>query len=276
MELDHALLKDFLDTLGLDEAPMAVLFSDQEPQGGLAPEPMALPSREMEAAGQADLGQVFANFSCTLGHIWRARKKRLPAYFSAERFGCLGAAFWMGFQKPQLESIIHYVSTGVPGQMEGEHYCASPEELRRIFDYVDPAPVPAKFCVLKPLETIAEADKPVLICFFARPEALAGLHQLATFVTSDPEVVASPWSAACGGLVAWPLHYLAKGQNRAVLGGWDPSARKFFKTDELSFTVPLAMFQSMLALYDRSFLRKHAWQTSQKKIERSKRAWNEA
>lgn len=275
MNQSPKLLDDFLETLGLDEAPMVVLFSDEEPEEGFAPKPAALPSREMEANGQAELGQVFANFSCAMGHIWRARKKRRPAYFSAERFGCLGAAFWMGFQKPQLESIIGYVSTVDMGR-ESEHYCASPDVLRRIFNDVDPEPVPGKYVVFKPMETLSETDQPVLACFFARTEAMAGLHQLATFVTNDPEVVASPWSAGCGGLVAWPLHYLAKGRERAVLGGWDPSARKFYKTDELSFTVSAKMFQQMLALYEQSFLTRHAWQGSLQKIQRSKRAWDEA
>jgi len=82
--------------------------------------------------------------------------------------------------------------------------------------------------------------------FFTRPESVSGLHQLAAFVTNDPEVVVSPWGAGCGSIVVWPLHYLSKGQNKAVIGGWDPSARKFFKTDELSFTVSFPMFKDML------------------------------
>ncbi|MFW5989619.1 MAG: DUF169 domain-containing protein, partial [Desulfosudaceae bacterium] len=114
-----------------------------------------------------------------------------------------------------------------------------------------------------------------LVVFFARPETMAGLHQLATFVTNDPEAVMSPWSAACGSLVAWPYHYLARGLNKAVVGGWDPSARKFFKTDELSLTVPLSMFEQMLNRYEESFLTTGTWATVQKKILRSKKAWNE-
>lgn len=110
-----------------------------------------------------------------------------------------------------------------------------------------------------------EGEEPELVVFFARPESLCGLHQLAAFVTDDPEAVASPWSAACGSLAVWPLHYLIRGKNKAVVGGWDPSARKFFKTDELSFTVPFPMFKSMLHRYDESFLTTKTWKTVQKK-----------
>ena len=71
----------------------------------------------------------------------------------------------------------------------------------------------------------------------------------------------SPWAAACGSIAAWPLHYLSRGAMKAVLGGWDPSARKFFRPYELSFTVPMSMFLSMLERYRESFLMTDTWQT---------------
>ena len=118
-------------------------------------------------------------------------------------------------------------------------------------------------------------EQPELVLFFCRPESLCGLHQLAAFVTNDPEVVASPWSAGCGSIAAWPLHYLDKGLTKAVVGGWDPSARKFYKTDELSFAVPYAMFADMVARYGQSFLSTKTWTTVRKKIDRSRRCWGE-
>mgnify|MGYP000620966560 CR=1 FL=1 len=102
--------------------------------------------------------------------------------------------------------------------------------------------------MVKPLDLFTDEEVPEVVAFFARPESLAGLHQLAAFVTNDPEVVASPWSAACGGLGAWPLKFLSEGKTRAVIGGWDPSARKFFKTDELSFTVPYNSISYLLRI----------------------------
>lgn len=270
-----ASLPKFLEISGLDEEPMGVFFTDKEPSDGLSPAPSELPTREKEKRGEINWQDVFGNFSCALGHIWRARKKKKPAYFSAERFGCPGCAFWMGFNKPQAETIIHFVSTGVPDRMEGECYCDSPDNLRRIFEYVDPVPAPGRFCVFKPLKDFKPDETPELVTFFARPESLSGLHQLAFFVTNDPEVVASPWSAACGGLIVWPMHYKAKGKNKAVLGGWDPSARKFFKTDEISFTIPFGMFIDMVNRYKESFLVKKTWGTVQKKIARSRKVWGE-
>jgi uncharacterized protein (DUF169 family) len=268
-------LTRFLETLGLDEEPMGIFYTDEKPADGFSPKPMDLPTREKEMKNAIDWQAVFGQFSCVIGNIWRARKKKTAAYFDSQHFGCPGGAFFLGFIKPQTEFIVHYVSTGIPERMQGELYCDSPDELRRIFNYIDPRPAPKKFCVVKPLSGFSAKEVPELVAFFARPETLCGLHQLAAFVTNDPEVVVSPWGAACANLITWPLRYLAKGENRAVLGGWDPSARKFFKTDELTFTVPYAMFGQMLERFEQSFLTTKTWAIVQKKIARSNKAWGE-
>jgi uncharacterized protein (DUF169 family) len=276
--MDDTLIKslpEFLSILDLDETPMGLFYTDEKPAQGFSPKPIDLPTRAREIQNEINWKDVFDKFSCVMGHIWRARKKMQPAYFSAEQFGCPGGAFWLGFNKPQTETIIRYVSSGIPGWTEGERYCESPDALRRIFEYTDPRPASAKYCVIQPLTLFQGAQEPELVTFFCRPESLSGLHQLASFVTNDPEVVMSPWSAGCGSLVVWPLHYLERGLNKAVIGGWDPSARKFFKTDELSFTVPFKMFAAMLSRYDASFLTTETWTTVRKKIDRSKKAWSE-
>lgn len=268
-------ISGFLNTLGMTEEPMGMMFTDIKPAEGFSPKPMDLPTREKEMKNEINWQEVFGQFSCVIGNIWLARKKKTAAYFSSRQFGCPGGAFWLGFTKPQSETIIHYVSSGIPGRMEGEHYCDSPDNLRKMFEYVDPKPAEMEYCVFKPISQFSETESPVLVSFFTRPESLNGLHQLAAFVTNDPEVVASPWSAACGSLVVWPLHYLERGKKRAVVGGWDPSARKFFKTDELSFTVPFDMFTQMIGRYETSFLSTKTWDNVRTKINKSKKAWNE-
>ncbi|MEW5721711.1 MAG: DUF169 domain-containing protein [Thermodesulfobacteriota bacterium] len=269
-------LAGLLDVLGLDEGPLGIFFTDRKPAEGFTPQPLDLPTREKEMKGEINWGALFGGFSCTLGHIWRARRRRTAAWFSAENFGCPGGAFFFCFNKPQVEFIVHYVSSGIPGQIEGEFYLATPDECRAMYEYVDPRPAPAPYLVIKPLETFGPDETPELVAFFARPESLAGLHQLATFATGRPDVVRSPFSAGCGGLVAWPLYYLERGDEAAVLGGWDPSARKYYKTDELSFTAPLSLFQKMLQRWPESFLTRKTWGATRKKVERSRRAWGEA
>ena len=268
-------LPQFLQRLGLDEEPMGIFYTDEKPAKGFSPKPNDLPTREKEMKNEIDWQKIFGGFSCVLGNIWLARKKKSTAYFSAEQYGCPGGAFFLGFIKPQTETMINYVSTGIPNWTDGEYYCESPDALRHIFEIIDPRPAPKTYCVIKPVSKFAPAENPEVVTFFTRPEPLCGLHQLAAYVTNDPEVVASPWAAACGGLLAWPLHYAVKGLQKAVIGGWDPSARKFFKTDELSFSVPLQMFADMVNRFDASFLKTATWETVQKKIDRSKKAWGE-
>lgn len=268
-------MKGFFERLGLGEEPLGMFYTDHKPEEGFSPKPGKMPTREMEVKGEVNWGSLFEDFSCVMGNIWRARRKGTAAYFDRERFGCLGGAFYLGFLKPQLEFITHYISSGIPNQVEGEYYLESPEVTRRFFEIIDPRPAPARFCVFKPLSRFTSDEQPELIIFFARGEVLCGLNQLATFVTNDFEAVSSPFGAGCSNIVSWPLRYLSAGKLKAVLGGWDPSDRKFLKPDELTFTVPYEMFDSMVRRWPDSFLKTPTWEIVRKKIDRSRRIWGE-
>ena len=105
-------LPHFLAVMGLDEEPKGLFYTDGKPIEGFSPKPIDLPTRKKEIRNQIDWQAVFGKFSCAMGHIWRARKKKMAVYFSAGQFGCPGASFWLGFNKPQTETIINYVSNG--------------------------------------------------------------------------------------------------------------------------------------------------------------------
>jgi uncharacterized protein (DUF169 family) len=267
--------KRFFEILGLSEEPMAMYYTDDKPSEGFSPKPGELSSQESEVKGEVDWGALFESFSCVIGHIWRARRKGAPAFFDREHFGCLGGAFYLGFLKPQLDFIAHYVSSGIPGQVPGERYLESPEVTREFFRTIDPRPAPGRYCVFKPIGQFKADEKPEVVIFFARAEIIGGLNQLATFVTNDYEAVCSPFGAGCSNIVTWPLRYLAQGKLKAVLGGWDPSDRKFLKTDEMTFAVPYEMFRRMVTRWSESFLTTPTWKTVMKKIDRSRRAWGD-
>ena len=268
-------VRDFLAVLGLDEEPMGMHYTDKEPDKGVTPDPKVLPTAEQEAKGGVDFGAVFANFSCVIGKIWLARKKKTAAYFDREHYGCLGGAFYLGFLKPQLQVVSHFISTGIPGRFPGERYFESPEISRKFFATIDPRPAPARFCVFKPLSQFSEDETPEIVTFFARAEIISGLNQLAVFVTNDFEAVSSPFGAGCTNVVSWPLRYLSQGKLKAVMGGWDPSERKFLRPDEITFSVPHEMFGRMVARWQESFLSTDTWTTVKKRIAMSKRKWGE-
>ncbi len=272
--MDYVKLREFLEAVGYSEVPVGMIYTDEKPESAITPKQGRLPTREDEQKGSIDWETVNKDWVCALGVIWRARKKEQPAAFSENMFGCLGGAYFLGYNKPQLETIIHYVSSGVPGHLEGEHYIESPESARVYYEDLDPAPAPKRYCVFKPVTQFDESQAPEFITFFARPEVISGLHQLATYVTNDMEAVMSPWGAGCANIAHWPRRYAEQGKLKACLGGWDPSCRKYLKTDEITFTVPYKMFEMMINRFKESFLTKRAWQAVKKRIAKSEAKWS--
>lgn len=269
--------KVFLDHLGLDEEPFGVYYDDTKPEQSFGPKPGVPISRELEDQGQVDMQAVFKTFSCVIGNIWLARKKHCAAYISSEEYGCPGGVFYCSMMKPNLRFIEHYVTTGFEGTpIHGERYLPSPESMRKFLDKVNPRKAPAKYCIFKPLSLFSDGEEPEFVIFFARPEVLTGLFTHTMFTTGEVDSVASPFGAGCTNILAWPLFYKEQGMEKAVLGGFDPSARKYMKTDELTFTVPLPLYQKMLkALPESMFNVGNAWKVVRKKVNRSAKIWGE-
>ncbi len=262
-----------LELLGHEEGPFGVHYTDLTPDG-FGPKPGELFTREREAAGGIDWGKAFGTFSCIAGNVWLARKKKKAAWISHAACGCMGGGYYAGLYRPYLEANVLYVSTGIPGtNMEGEHYLPTPESMHAFMDDCAPPPPTGEYCVLKPLERFTDEDPPLVAVFFARPEVMTGLLSLAWFASGTHHAVVSPFSAACGTMIAWPLVYQARGEERAVLGGFDVSARKFLKPDELIVALPLTLYAKMLEAMEDSALTRDTWQVTRKKVLKSARAW---
>jgi uncharacterized protein (DUF169 family) len=149
--------------------------------------------------------------------------------------------------------------------------------MRKFMLEVNPRKAPGKYCIFKPLSQFTDDEKPEFVIFFARPEVLSGLFTQAVFTTGDMECVVSPFGAGCTNMISWPLYYKEKGLEKAVIGGFDPSARKFMKTDELTFTVSLSFYERMLAsLPESMFTHETDWSSVRKKVDRSAKAWGES
>ncbi|MGD9158854.1 MAG: DUF169 domain-containing protein [Desulfobacteraceae bacterium] len=269
--------KSLLEYLGLNEEPFGVYYDNTLPEKAYGPKPGVPISRELEDEGKVDMQEVFKTFSCVMGNIWLARKKQCAAYISAEEYGCPGGVFYCSMMKPNIRFIEYYVTTGFPGTpVHGERYLPSPESMREFLNRVDPREAPAKYCIFKPLSQFSDNEEPEFIIFFVRPEVLTGLFTLTTFTTGDVDCVASPFGAGCTSMISWPLYYKEKGIEKAVLGGFDPSARKFMKTDELTFTVSLSLYKKMLdKLPESMFSVDGDWTSVRKKVSRSAKAWGE-
>lgn len=269
--------KVLLEHLGLSEEPFGVYYDNTKPENAFGPKPGPTISRELEEQGKVDMQEVMKNFSCVMGNVWLARKKHRAAFISTEEYGCIGGVFYCSMMKPYLRFIENYVTTGFPGTpIHGERYLPSPEAMRKFLAEVDPRKAPAKYCIFKPLSLFADGEDPEFVIFFARPEVLTGLFTHTSFTTGEVDSVASPFGAGCTNMISWPLYYKERGIEKAVLGGFDPSARKFMKTDELTFTVPWSLYEKMLAALPESMFNVDgAWKEVRKKVARSAKTWGE-
>ena len=266
-----------LGYLGLGEEPMGVYYSDTKPDKAFGPKKGVPISRELEDKGELDMQEVMKSFSCVMGNVWLARKKHGAAFISSEEYGCPGGVYYCSMMKPHLRFIEHYVSTGFEGTpLHGERYMQSPDVMRKFMVEVNPREAPGKYCIFKPLSLFTDGEEPEFVIFFARGEVLSGLFTHAVFTTGDMECVVSPFGAGCTNMISWPLYYKERGLDKAVIGGFDPSARKFMKTDELTFTVSLSLYEKMLAALPESvFARETDWKGVRKKVDRSIKAWGE-
>ncbi len=243
-----------LELLGNLEEPLGIAYVDQPPANALTP----------SSGGHA----------CIINYARMARSKKTPVYFSAEVQGCRGGWAYLGFTLPPPAGIAEFVTTGWPGQ-EGERYMPAPESMHRFFEVMGLQPAPAPYCVIQPLSLFTPEQNPLFVIFNCRGEVLTGLCQLAYFTLDDHDAVALPFGAGCTNIISWPMYYKQRGIRKAVLGGVDPSCRPYMKVDELSFTVSAEVFAAMLEAAPRSFLPSKTWSGVRKKIEKSKKAWNE-
>lgn len=269
-------LTSLLDILGIHEEPVAWAYEDEQPAFDNAPAPCEMPTLAQEKKGNADFRPAFEHFSCLIKHVWLLRKKGGAAWTSVDHPGCPGGTQYVGFQKGPYDFIARYVTCGLPEGMETEHYLDGPDAFKSMFSCMEPLPAPKPYLVFRKVSDFEELGRsPEFVTFFARPEAMSGLHQYAAFLTNDAEIVASPWGPGCGGMVTWPRTYQATGRTRAVLGGWDPSMRKYLKMDELYLTVPYKLYLDMLERWQESFLSTETWKNQLKKVARSAKTWGE-
>ena len=262
-----------LELLGHDEMPFGLCYSGEKPDG-FGPRAGEIITRERELANDIDWKKAFDSFTCFAGSVWLARKKRKAAWISHAECGCMGGGYYTGMYAPYVDMIVQYVSTGIAGtHFEGEHYLPSPEVMRTYLEDCAPPLGSEKYCVLKPLEQFSDTEFPLSVTFFVRGEVLVGLHSLTCFTAGSHNAVEAPFGALCTSMVAWPLVYEQRGMECGVLGGFDPSARKFLKPDEMSFSVPLGLYRKMLDRMETSMLPRHTWEGCRKKVMKSNSIW---
>ncbi|MEG0499467.1 MAG: DUF169 domain-containing protein, partial [Alistipes sp.] len=111
-----------------------------------------------------------------------------------------------------------------------------------------------------------ETDRPDGVIFFAEPDVLSGLFTLANFNCRRTDAVITPFGAGCTSIFYHVYREQVEGTNRAILGMFDPSARKCVKSNLLSFAFPYNKFTEVMDYMEESFLSTRSWEIVRRRI----------
>jgi len=207
--------------------------------------------------GQAEMPKP-GGHHCLICELGRVRRGT-PLQFDVDAVPCGGAKRYLGFTPSLRPGFEHFLSCGIPGEMEGERYKQSPELVEKLMARMPSFEAPAPTIVFKRWDQLEAGDEPAVAIFFAAADVLSGLFTLAGFDESRPEAVIAPFSSGCGSIVFYPYQELGSEAPRAVLGMFDVSARPCVSAGTLSFAVPWPKFVRMVDQMDESFLITPSW-----------------
>jgi hypothetical protein len=243
-ELKKEFLEKWKKYFGSAELPITFYFTDEENRA----------QRNKPAKGH----------QCVIGVLSRVRGGT-PIYFDETTVGCGGGKRCFGFPFETDANFKYFLSTGIPGKLEGERYKKTPDLVEQIRTGWDQFKAPAKNIVFKRWDQLEDGDHPEVVIFFANANVLSALFTLANFDQVEP-AVHTPFGAGCSSIVQNP--YLEKNAEnpRCVLGMFDISARPFVEKDVLSFAIPMKKFETMVDNMDESFLITRSWERVKKRL----------
>lgn len=261
------------EALNLEKEPVAVIFSDEKPEGAAQFKPGAQ--------------------SCVMFMITTAARGK-PAVFDRESFSCPGGGVGLGFGNTyqshfpgELAGFCRFLSTGnqndpagkaigegmkaagapaafVDHFLHGERYKQTPYLAEQFVKALPLTEVPTKYVVMKPLSKVDPAkEEPVSVTFLVNPDQLSALVVLANYDRPGLENAAVPYAAACQVIGILSYKEAQSETPRCLIGLTDISARKHLKSqgcaDKLTFTVPFQRLGQMEGNVEGSFLQGDTW-----------------
>jgi hypothetical protein len=203
--------------------------------------------------------------SCIVCELALVRKGR-PLAWNVQSLGCGGARRYLGYTDKMRPDFEYFLSTGIPGGIEGERYIQTPEMVKEIMSNMRCIPAKGRYIVFKRFDQLTPEDEPVAVIFFAKPDVLSGLFTLANFDQPDGNGVIAPFGSGCGAIVHQPWFQIEQDNPKAILGMFDASARPCVPKDTLSFAIPMKKFKTMVGHMDESFLITETWNTVKNRL----------
>lgn len=202
---------------------------------------------------------------CVISDITKVRRGK-SLVFDADSFGCGGGQRYFGYTSALMPDFEYFLSTGIPGKMEGERYKKTPELVREVIVNMPVFKAPGRFAVFKRWDALGENDQPEVVIFFGLPDVLSGVFTLFNFDEAQSDRVICPFAAGCASIVQYPYLETNSQAPRAVLGMFDVSARPCVPMNVLSFAIPMKRFQQMIDNMEESFLTTGSWAKIRRRI----------
>lgn len=202
---------------------------------------------------------------CILAQLIRARKGE-SLCIRESSVGCRGGKRYLGFSDHMFAGFECFISHDPTGN--GERYKQTPQLVADTLRTLPVLPLKGKNLIFKRWDKLDIEDEPEVVIFFATPDIVSGLFTWTYFDTARADAVISPFGAGCASIIYQPFLEQTNHTDRAVLGLFDPSARKCIKENILSFAIPFSRFEKMIGEMDESFLITGTWSVIKKRIER--------
>ncbi|MCC8114591.1 MAG: DUF169 domain-containing protein [Bacteroidales bacterium] len=215
--------------------PIAVWYSDEA-----AGEEVALQHCMFAALPMVEQGQVVS--------------------FSKDKLHCGGGRVYSGFM-PLNAGIPKFVSNV-------EHYKQTPEMVNEYVESLDIELQEKPYFNFARLDQMESLDGVEGLVFFGNADVISGLVAWAFYDTNEPDAVSCQFASGCCSMLTFITTENRKGGNRAFLGMYDLSVRKFLRPDEQALAIPLSRLVPMLeTLHDCALFRSPAWTTVKERLQ---------
>ncbi|TFF94401.1 MAG: hypothetical protein EU543_01405 [Promethearchaeota archaeon] len=228
----------FKDYMKLTYKPLGMYFSNTMPEGKIRTQ-----------------GKILGR--CIVGHVFKASKNGGTSIIK-EGTGCPGGQFWSGFRKKVPDGWAHFMTHGRDDVLGGraEHF---KKDIRVAVKTIkDPGPVKKtnkfEYVVFQALKEVPETQTLEFILFFVNPNTMAKLITLLNYGRHVPYAVKAAAGSGCMSLLNHPLKMKKKPEVDAIMGIWDPFARRTVPKDLLSLTLRRWIVEEMAFNIPQSFL----------------------
>jgi uncharacterized protein (DUF169 family) len=214
--------------------------------------------------GGAHWAEKSRGWNCIVCELAKVRSGR-SLVFNAERVKCGGARRYLGYTDKMRPGFENFLSCG-NGKTEGERYLRTPELVKEYMKSQRMLPISGMNLVFKRWDKLQESDEPDVVIFYAKPDVLSGLFTLANFDQAEPNGTYTPFGSGCASIIHYPYLETITERQRAVIGMFDPSARKCIPENEITFAIPMKRFEKMIGYMEESFLITDTWSVIRKRL----------